>query len=291
MHCANVASGVYPDPFLKTNMLRERTALIILFLPFVGWAIADGEWLYLISIGSVLCLAGFEYGLIFRKKGLRPALPLLILGVIILAVSRFLFGFDHAPLLLTVLCLASQMWHLVDYERGAPHSGTDFAITLTGIIYLGWVGSYLISLRRMPEGMWWLLVVLPSIWLADGAAYVVGRAIGRHKLAHRLSPNKTWEGYLAGVVFGTLGTVGLAVLWRFGSGPASSLSAARSWILGVTISVLAPFGDLGISMIKRETQIKDTGTMLPGHGGILDRLDSWLWAAAIGFYMVSWLTA
>lgn len=291
MHDASVVLGVYLGLYLQNNMLRERTALILLILPFIVWVIADGNLLYLIAVGSMLCLAVIEYGLIFRKHGLRPALPLLIVGVIIIAISRYLFGFNHMPLILTVLFLSCQVWHMVDYERGAPNSASDFAVTLAGIIYIGWVGSYLISLRRMPEGMWWFLMVLPSIWLADSVAYAVGQTIGRHQLTNRLSPNKTWEGYLAGVVCGTLGVAGLAVLWRLGAGPASSISPTSSLILGITISGLAPLGDLGISMIKREVHIKDTSTLLPGHGGVLDRVDSWLWAAAIGFYLVSWLTS
>ena len=289
MQAVSVVSVVFPGRYLQSNMLRERIVVIIFLLPFILWVLVDGNWLFLVAIITLLSLAAAEYGLMFRRHGLRPALPLLVLGVITLSISRFLHGFEHMPFLLTVLCLATLIWHSVDYERGAPRSGTDFAVSVTGIIYLGWVGSYLISLRHLPEGEWWILVALPSIWLADGAAYLVGRAIGCHPLTRRLSPNKTWEGYLAGIVCGALGTAGLAMLWRIGAGLASTLSAPRGLIVGATISTLAPLGDLGISMIKREIQVKDTGSLIPGHGGVLDRLDSWLWAGAIGFYLVSWL--
>ena len=289
MPAASVVSVVFPGPYLQSNMLRERIVVIIFLLPFIIWVAVDGKWLFLVTILILLSLAAVEYGLMFRRHGLRPSLPLLILGVVALSTSRFLHGFEHTPFLLTVLCLATFIWHSVDYEQGAVHSGTDFAVSVAGIIYLGWVGSYLISLRQLPEGEWWILVALPSIWLADSAAYLVGRAIGRHPLTRRLSPNKTWEGYLAGIVCGALGTAGLAMLWRIGAGWASTLSATRGLIVGATISTLAPLGDLGISMIKREIQVKDTGSLFPGHGGVLDRLDSWLWAGAIGFYLVSWL--
>ncbi|HEY43851.1 MAG TPA: phosphatidate cytidylyltransferase [Anaerolineae bacterium] len=270
-------------------MLRERVAVILIILPFILWVVVGGGWLYLLAILTVLCLAVVEFGLMFRGHGLRPALPLLVSGVAILVVARFLFGFKHTPLLLASFCLISQVWHLVDYERGATHSGTDFAITIAGVMYVGFVGSYLISLRLLPEGLWWLLVALPSIWMADAAAYVFGRVFGRHKLSQRISPKKTWEGYLSGVVIGALGTAGLTMLWRTCAGSESTLTPVRGLIVGLTISSLAPLGDLGISMIKREFQAKDTGSLLPGHGGVLDRLDSMVWAGVLGFYVISWL--
>ena len=270
-------------------MLRERVAVILVILPFLLWVVVGGGWLYVFAISAVLCLAVVEFGLMFRGHGLRPALPLLIIGVIALCFSRFLFDFEYTPLLFASLCLISQVWHLMDYERGAPHSGTDFAITIAGVLYIGFVGSYLISLRFLPEGLWWLLVSLISIWLADAVAYVFGRVMGRHKLSKRLSPKKTWEGYLSGVVIGTLGTAGLTMLWRTCAGSGSALTFTRGLIVGLAISTLAPLGDLGISMIKRELQVKDTGSLVPGHGGVLDRLDSMIWAGVLGFYVISWL--
>ena len=271
-------------------MLKERIAISLLLLPALLWVIADGSWLYAAGVSLVLGLAAAEYGLLFRGHGLRPALPLLVAGAVVLSFSRFVSGFEHAPLILAALCLISMTWHLVDFERGAPRSGTDFAVTLGGILYLGWIGSYLISLRRLPDGEWWLLLALPSVWLADSFAYLIGRAYGRHRLSPRLSPKKSWEGYLAGVVGGAAAGAVFALLWRIAAGPDSGISAINGLILGTTVSVLAPLGDLGESMIKREVGVKDSGTLLPGHGGALDRIDSWLWAGVLGFYVALWLS-
>lgn len=270
-------------------MLRERVAVILVILPFLLWVVVSGGWLYVLAISAMLCLAVIEFGLLFRNHGLRPALPMLVLGVVVLCVSRFLLGFQYTPILFVSICLLGQVWHIVDYERGASHSGTDFAITIAGILYVGFVGSYLISLRLMEDGLWWFLVSLIAIWLADGVAYVVGRVAGRHKLSKRLSPKKTWEGYLSGVVIGAVGTAGLTLLWRICAGPGSDLTPTRGLIVGFVVSSLAPLGDLGISMIKRELQVKDTGSLVPGHGGVLDRLDSMIWAGVLGFYAISWL--
>jgi len=267
-------------------MLRERLVVAILLLPLALWVIADGGWLFGLLVASILGLAALEYGRLSMSSGFRPSLPLLVGGVVILAITRFLFGFEHAPLTLVILTLGSMAWHLLDYERGAPRSGTDFAITTAGVLYLGWIGGFLISLRSLPGGEWWLLLALPSVWLADSAAYFVGRRVGRHRLAPRLSPKKTWEGYLSGVVFGALAGAAFAWIWGVGAGPASGLAPWRGFLMGAVIAALAPLGDLGISMIKREHGVKDTGSLLPGHGGALDRIDSWLWAAVLGFYLV-----
>ncbi len=283
-------SDAYQNRPLLPNMLRERTAVILLLLPFVLYGLVAGGWLFASAIALVLALAGSEYALLFRRHGKRPALPVIVAGILGMVIARHIFGFDQTPLIFASLLLVSLVWHLVDYELGAPGSATDFALTLTGTIYLGWIGAYLVSLRNLPHGLWWLLLVLPAIWLADSGAYFVGRAIGRRKLAPRLSPNKTWAGYLAGVVAGGITGALFALLWRVGAGPDSGLDAMRGVIMGTVVAVLAPVGDLGISMIKRELQVKDTGALLPGHGGALDRIDTWIWAAMLGFYLVTWLT-
>jgi len=154
---------------------------------------------------------------------------------------------------------------------------------------VGWLASYLVSLRRIPDGEWWVLLALPTTWLSDSAAYFVGRAFGRHKMAPRLSPKKTWEGYLAGVLGGALGggTLGLAL--GLVAGASSLVTGAHGAVLGTAIGLLSPLGDLGISMIKREVAVKDTGNLIPGHGGALDRIDSLLWAGVLAFYLATLL--
>jgi phosphatidate cytidylyltransferase len=177
-------------------------------------------------------------------------------------------------------------WHLLDYERGRDPAATDFAVTVGGIVYLGWIGSYLIELRNLDNGLWWLLLVLPSVWFADSAAYFIGSRFGKHRLSPRLSPRKTWEGYWGGVAFGTLGGAGLAVLWHSLGSPA--VTWWQGALLGAFLSILTTLGDLGESMIKRQAGVKDSSNIIPGHGGVLDRMDSWLWAGALGYFFIVW---
>ena len=271
-------------------MLRKRLLVILLFLPILIWIIVRGGWLFAGAVTLVLGLAAAEYGMLFRGAGLRPALQLLVAGVALLVLGRMGMPFEWLAFSLTGLALAAVTWHLLDFERGAHRSATDFAVTLSGIVYLGWVGGYLISLRMLPEGQRWILIALPAVWLADSAAYLVGTWKGKRPLARRLSPKKTWEGYLAGVVVGTGAGAGLAALWRVSGGPDSSVTVLRGLIVGSALAIFTPLGDLGVSMIKREMKVKDSGTLLSAHGGALDRLDSWLWAGALGYYAVLWLT-
>jgi phosphatidate cytidylyltransferase len=270
-------------------MLRERIVVVVILLPTAFAIIAAGGWTFAAGVALVLGLAAAEYAALFRAHGLAPSTPLLVAGVAALTLGRQADGFGSSPAILAGAGLALMTWHLIDYERGSGRSGTDFAVGLGGVAYLGWVGAYLVSLRSLPDGEWWLLTALPAVWIGDSAAYFVGRAVGRRRLAPRLSPKKTWEGYLAGVVGAAVAGAGFAALWTIGA-PAGGVSAGRGLILGAVMGILTPLGDLGISMIKREVQIKDSGTIFPGHGGALDRLDSWLWAGVLGYYLVgTWL--
>ena len=281
--------AVSPNISKPINMLRERVAIVILLFPILAWLIADGGWLFAVAIALVLALAAREFGQLFKFHQLRPSTPLLFLGTLSLVLVRFWGDFDASIILLTLCCLLSMSWHLVDYELGATRSGTDFAITTAGIVYLGWIGSYLISLRSVLDGLWWFLIALPSVWLADTAAFFIGRWIGKHRLSPRLSPKKSWEGYLAGIMAGAVSGWLFALLWQIGAGLSSTINPIRGLILGGVLAIFAPLGDLGVSMIKREIQVKDTGNLLPGHGGALDRLDTWIWAGVLGFYIVQWL--
>jgi phosphatidate cytidylyltransferase len=269
-------------------MLRDRVAIVILLFPFVAWIFAEGGWLFTAAISIILMLAAYEFGQLFKIHLLRPSLPILLLGTLFLSFARFLGGFEASVSVLTLLTLLAMIWHSLDYEHGAQRSGTDFAITLTGVVYLGWIGSYLISLRALADGKWWILIALPTVWLADSAAYFIGKWIGRHRLAPRLSPNKSWEGYLAGILAGALSGYLLALLWRIGAGSNSTVEPGRGLLVGTVLAIIAPFGDLGVSMIKRELNVKDTGGLIPGHGGALDRLDTWIWAGVLGFYIIQW---
>ncbi len=278
----------------KQAELRDRLAVSALLLPFVFWVVQVGDWLFLAAVLTILLLAAWEFGGLFVAVRHRPARALIVAGVALLVSAELYPWLNPGGVLPVLLVLVAIVWHLVDYERGAPASGTDFAITLGGIFYVGGLGRYFVALRVGPDGLWWLLTVLGSVFLADTGAYSFGRAFGRRVIhrpfAPRLSPKKTWEGFAGSVLVGALGGAVLAFCWRFAAGPASQLSWQTGGLIGALVGAFGQLGDLGVSMLKRQAGVKDTGAVMAGHGGALDRIDSWLAAMAVGYFYVQLLT-
>lgn len=267
--------------------MRNRLIVSIILLPVGMWAIVVGGWVFTAIIAAFLSIAAWEYAQLFRASGHEPAVFLIVGGVLLLIVDRMLNGLEYTPLVLSLLVLLSLTYHLVAYERGRDQAATDFGVTLGGLLYIGFIGSYLISLRALPEGHWWVLTALPAVWLADSGAYLIGSSLGRHHMVPRLSPKKTWEGYFGGIVFGTFFTALITAAWTIATGPDSGITVWRGVVLGVVLGVFTTLGDLGESMIKRQANVKDSGTLIPGHGGAFDRIDSWLWAGVISYYIIT----
>lgn len=274
--------------------MRQRVIVAIVLLPIGMAAIYFGGLYYISLITLLLGLAAWEYVQLFCAGGYRPSGVLVVGGTLAFAILRSLNYYFDSPWfedtawLTSVLMLVSMTYHMIQYERGRDKAATDFAVTIAGMLYIGLLGSYLILLRSLPDGIWWVLTALPAVWFADTGAYFYGRAYGKRRLSPRLSPKKTWEGYIVGIIVSILGTAAFAAMWRLPAGAGTELTAARGAILGLIISVLAPLGDLGQSMIKRQVAVKDSSNLIPGHGGAFDRIDSWLWAGVIGYYVIVW---
>jgi phosphatidate cytidylyltransferase len=267
-------------------MLLQRVLVGILLLPIGIAAVIAGDFPFYALIAFILSLAAWEYANLFKAGGYKPSAILVVVGVLLIVISRAYNGFENGPFVISLVALTGMGYHLISYERGSEKSGTDYAIALTGIIYIGWLGAYIISLREIQNGVWWLLTVLPLLWIADIAAYFVGSRLGKHKLSGRLSPKKTWEGYLGGILFATAG--GLLFGWFIPILNPSFLylSPLRGAFLGFILASTSLLGDLGESMLKRQFGFKDSGTLLPGHGGVFDRIDSWIWGAPVGYYTI-----
>ncbi len=266
-------------------MLRERLIVVIVMLPVLIAVMVLGGYVYAGVIAVAMGLAAWEFWRMFQKGGYYPSAVIMIGGTVLLTL-RSLLGFLDLELMLTALVLIAMTVHLVDYERGRNTAAIGFCITVGGVLYWGVLGGYLIQLRELPQGMWWLLVVLPSVWATDLGGYIAGHSFGKHRFTTRLSPKKTWEGYVGGIVLGVLVTGLLAVLWH---PHAEEITLVKGLILGGVISVIVPLGDLGASMFKRLFDLKDSSHLIPGHGGVIDRIDTWVWAAALSYYLVQFL--
>ncbi len=274
------------------SAFNQRLMVSIVLVPLGMLAIYFGGWLLTLILLCFIAPAAWEFTRLFQVSGFRPSAALVVGGSILLIVARTWDGMsktDTTVLVLDGLVLAAMVVHLVDYERGHDLAAVDFGVTLSGLVYLGWIGSYLVALRSLPSGAWWTFTVLPAVWWADAGAYLVGSRWGRRLLSPRLSPKKTWEGYIGGVLFGAGSGWLFGFIWQLGAGAGTPVTPLNSALVGLAMGALTVFGDLGESMIKRMAHAKDSGNLIPGHGGAFDRIDSWLWAGVIGFYLITWL--
>jgi phosphatidate cytidylyltransferase len=146
------------------------------------------------------------------------------------------------------------------------------------VVYVGLPLALVAELRGFSSGAWWVVLLLSITWMNDTGAYFAGRAFGRHKLLPRVSPSKTWEGFAGGLLF----SLGAAFAVRAVGFPA--LTVADCLFLGGAAGILGPSGDLAESSLKRSFGVKDSGKVLPGHGGILDRIDALLFTAPLVYF-------
>jgi phosphatidate cytidylyltransferase len=219
-------------------------------------------------------LAVYEF---YRLTGVSKNKPLAVFG----AVWALLFivqpHLDYAyrlPILISAgLMLSLILLIFLPVKEGVFH---QWAWMLGGTLYIGWLMGLLVSLR-LNAGRDWLYLVFFATFASDIAAYFIGKAFGRHKLAPAISPGKTWEGTIAGVC----GAVIISLLFTLNSPLQLPFNLIQAAALGIIISVLGQLGDLAESLLKRNTGVKDSGTFMPGHGGILDRMDSIVFAGAV----------
>jgi phosphatidate cytidylyltransferase len=268
-------------------VLRTRVLTAAILIPIAIGLIYLGGLPFLALIGLMLSLAEIEFCQLMTQGSFHPTLAF---GLGLVWLSLLDAQIPKLDLLrpgLALILLASLTWQM-RRRQGSPVA--DWALTLTGGLYLGTCGASMVRLRDLDDdGLWWMLIVLCTVICADTAAYFVGRAWGRHKMTPSLSPSKTWEGYISGLVVSGLMPPSLILLWHTTTG--KEIDIVHGLILGLLIGALSPLGDLAISMVKRQVGAKDSGKIIPGHGGALDRLDSLLWAGVMSYYYIVWFVS
>jgi phosphatidate cytidylyltransferase len=238
-----------------------------------------GGWWFTLFIAGVVAWTSYELWRLLRRAEYQPSLLITVLTALaaFFTVQSPDLAFPIPPLALTLALLASLAWLL---PRAPTRCFADWAVSFAGGFYLGWAGGHLARLMTLPpDGRWWLALALATAWSADSAAYAFGRLFGRHKLAPVISPGKTWEGYIAGIA--------LSMVAGFVVGQVSPLEPMACLLAGGLVGTLSVFGDLVESTIKRQAHVKDSGRVIPGHGGVFDRIDSLLWAGVIVFYVAT----
>ncbi|HEY1317259.1 MAG TPA: phosphatidate cytidylyltransferase [Gaiella sp.] len=256
------------------NPFLSRILVAVILLPVVlGIVWAGGWWLFALAlVGGLLALHEL-YGM---ARGLHPmvlggyaGLALTLLGAMLGGLPWLLGG------LLATLPLALVVFFVSSVRQNAVAA---FATTLLGVAWVGGGLAQLLLVRDIADdGRLLIFTVLLTVFADDTAAYFVGRAIGRHRLAPAISPGKSVEGLVAGTL------VGVAVTF-FALYEQDVVSTGESLVLGLAIAIAATLGDLFESAVKRDLGVKDSGTLLAGHGGVLDRVDSLLWAGPAAYF-------
>jgi phosphatidate cytidylyltransferase len=231
-------------------------------------------------IALLAALACVEVGRVLRPQGTRLIVPVMVLTVVVAITGAYVAGAAGQRLGVGVLLLGSVLWVLFDRRR------TDIVNTLATTVLFGlWIAflaSYGVLLHDRPDGAVVVLAVVGAAVVADIGGYAFGVPFGRHKVAPSVSPNKSWEGLLGGLLV----AAGLAALVLPLVGDTFAPGSAAA--LAVLCGLAAFFGDLTESMIKRDLGVKDLGELLPGHGGVLDRVDGILFALPVGYHTMVW---
>lgn len=268
-------------------MLRTRILSAAVFIPLAVALLLIGDWIYALAVVIILAIGGFEYVGALRQGGYRPYQGTLITAIVLIAGAQ---AVGLMPALLgpgmAFFLIIAMVAMLAAYGRGDNFPAINFGLTLGGALYIGWLGAHFIAIRQLPNGQFWALISVLATGFGDVGAFFVGRAFGHHKMSPVVSPGKTWEGYFGGVI--TSAGVGALV-----AAVAAGYNAAVQGIDGALIGLLAgftsPVGDLGLSAIKRMVHVKNFSNVIPGHGGMLDRLDSMFVGVPVSYYLILWL--
>jgi phosphatidate cytidylyltransferase len=230
----------------------------------------------------VVTIAAAECYAALRRAGRRPAALLGLVATVGVMVSAYAKGVSALPLVLALVVVTSMIWYLAGVEKGSPVEG--IVSTVFGFVWVGLLASFaalMLAPSQYPHrhGVAFMLGAVIATVAADVGALVVGGSLGRHPLAPRVSPQKTWEGFIGGAVLAVAASAAI-------TGQVHPWTPGKAAVLGLVVAVVAPLGDLCESLIKRDLKLKDMGSLLPGHGGVLDRVDGLLFVLPVTYYLV-----
>jgi phosphatidate cytidylyltransferase len=276
-------------------MLKNRIVTAIWAIPVLSLIIWFGEPYFTIAAAVIGLLAAIEF---FRLTKEMKAQTLAIFGIVwtvLIIIARdaaiinWLAPHFDTGLLIPGIVTSGMVISLILLLTRKQKSGAfaDWSWTLAEILYIGWFLGYFVALRGLGGsgttiGRNWVFLAIFTSFGCDSAAYFIGRAFGKHKMAPEISPKKSWEGCVGGL-FGAV----LVSLFFVLNTPLSVNQYLNWWqlvIIGLLVSVFGQLGDLVESLFKRNTGVKDSGNLFPGHGGMLDRIDSLVFAAIVVYY-------
>ena len=260
-------------------MLTQRIVSSIVLIPVVlGATYVGGAWFAAVVTIAAL-VASYEFYRIMQQGGFDPSW-LAGLGLVALLLLDAYYpnqGIGRWGIAgMVALSLVCQILK-EDTQGFLP----NWALMLAGAVYVGGLFGHMISLRNLPGGLNWLLLSFAATWSCDTAAYCAGTLWGKHPFFSHVSPHKTREGAIAGIL--------IAILVTAVAGGWLGLQLWQGLALGAVIALSATFGDLAESLVKRQVGVKDSSALIPGHGGMLDRIDSLLFVGTAVYYFVTWV--
>ncbi|MHB8172282.1 MAG: phosphatidate cytidylyltransferase [Thermincolia bacterium] len=257
-------------------MLRYRIISAMVGIPIIMAFLWYGQWPLLLMVAVLIIAGQLELSNIFKAININISKGISIFGSLFLLLALY-FQWELGQII-AVLVILIILRMVIGYPEFTPAGAAG---TLLGIFYVGWMFAHLYLIRQLPQGQGFhfLLLVIVANWSTDTLAYFTGRALGKHKLAPVISPKKTVEGAIGGVLGGIIATVVFYLV-----SPQAEL--IHYVVMGVGIGVLGQLGDLAESVLKRQAGVKDSGNLIPGHGGVLDRFDSILLTAPLAYYYI-----
>ncbi len=267
----------------KNKLLRVITGIITSVIALSAIVLGSIPLFVLVLVIIILCCK--EYVKILNHKGFHPSLTIMLFASIVFTTLTFLHRFDLVPSMLTLTIMASFLSVLF---KGRQPYIVNVATTILGALYCVWLPCHILLIRQIGQnnvgafkfvisnGLWLLLFVFIAVAITDIGAYYFGVNFGKHKLAEVISPKKTIEGALGGGICAIL----ISVLGIF----YTDLNLLEAIFGGLIITLSAQLGDLSESLIKRDAGVKDSSNILPGHGGMLDRFDGYIFAIPVAYY-------
>lgn len=256
----------------------RRIVVALIFIPlFIVLVRYLPPQVFFILILSAIMLGQYEFYAMLSRNGIKPSK---LLGITLGIISVFLFykgDISTINIFIVIGIFLITVGRLMS-KKNIKMAFADISITFFGIFFLAWLMGYQILLRKLDQGSNLILFLYTVIWAGDSAAYLVGSSLGRHKLAPVVSPKKTWEGAIAGL----LASLGIALAAKFIF--FNTLNYRDCIILGSGLGILGQIGDISESLFKRGAEVKDSSSIIPGHGGILDKIDSFLYTSPALYY-------
>ena len=260
------------------SSLAKRVLTAVVFIPIVLGCLYWGGIAFFLLVLAISLVAMFELGTMLEEISGPVSKPLLYIfsGCLLLAIY-----WQKEQIIPALVFIVFVLIAIVEFLSPSAQPVRRGGLMLFAFYYGAFLPGHLLLLRSAPQGLGLLLLVILGTWATDTGAYFIGIRWGRHQLAPRISPNKSVEGALGGLLCATLIVQYVNSRLQLGLLP--------GWLMGLAIGVAAAFGDLFESALKREAGVKDSGWILPGHGGVLDRIDSLLFTVPVIYYLARWM--